>query len=80
MKLVFKGGGMWDGVAVEASHAPQEIRLSGVTFHDNEQDLSTPSASRKTVLMSRIENQRYVLESFEGEDEDTAVYLLAERG
>lgn len=79
MKLTFKGGGMWDDVVIETAHAPQEIRLSGVTLHDNEVDEDLPPSMRKTVLISRIENQRYELDGFEGENEDTAVYVLVEK-
>ncbi|HUG92819.1 MAG TPA: hypothetical protein VML55_18400 [Planctomycetaceae bacterium] len=79
MKLVFRGGGMWDGVEIHSAHAPQEIRLSGVTFHDNEQDDAMPSSIRKTVLMSKIENQRYELDGFEGAKEDTAIYVLVQK-
>jgi hypothetical protein len=79
MKLVFRGGGMWDGLEITSGHAPQEIRLSGVTFHDNESDEATPPSTRKTVLMSKIENQRYELDSFEGESEDRAIYVLVQK-
>lgn len=79
MKLIFRGGGMWDGVEINSAHAPQEIRLSGVTFHDNEHDDAVPPSMRKTVLMSKIENQRYELDSFEGKGEDTAIYVLVQK-
>ena len=74
MVLRFTGGGYWNGVQFECAHAPQEVRLGGVFVHDQQDQQAVPEAMQKTVLMSKVEHQRYEFDRFEGPDEDVAIY------
>lgn len=78
MKLRFVGG-LWDGVEFRAARAPQEIRLRGVLVDDNDDEQVEP-AKRKTVLISKLANDRYEIDRFEGPHEEIAVYRLAGPG
>ena len=76
MILKFTGGGYWDGLEITCGHAPQEVRLSGVFVHDQDDQDNLPPAMRKTVLMSKNETQRYEFEKFEDPEEEIAIYRL----
>jgi hypothetical protein len=78
MLLRMTGGGMWDGVEFDAALAPQVVHLSGIVVDDEGGDL--PPSLRKTVLMSKLADQKYELDSFDGPNESIAVYRFAGRG
>jgi hypothetical protein len=69
---------LWNGVEFEAAFAPQIVRLSGIVVDDDDIDL--PASLKKTVLMSRMIDEKYELDRFEGPNESIAIYTYSGGG
>ncbi|GEM_PF-2473306 len=78
MRLRLTQGGMWNGVEFDADFAPQIIRLDGIVVDNEDNDL--PASLKKTVLMSKVANEKYELDRFEGPNESIAVYTYSGGG
>ena len=69
---------MWDGVEFDAAFAPQIVHLSGIVVDD--EDIDLPASLKKTVLMSKLADEKYELDRFEGPNEGIAVYRFGGGG